>query len=793
MKSLVLCLLLFSSKGLTQQTCQGGYTEYILNANHIRASFFPRGNKFNSGMTGGFQVPYSSGKHQSTMFASSPWIAGFDDAGNLKSTTETYGPAGDVYYAVGPLTSIGTPFPDSICKHFDRAWTVFAEDIIRHRMDYEQDFRLDDTITSIFKWPGNGSTTSLRFNGFELPFVGVQGLAPFVDFNSNGKYDPENGDYPDLLPKSTSEPTPSQMTWMVFNDLLPKEPPWIRRPLRFEIQLTAYAFYCEDHELLNNTIFNRYRFINRGITPIDSLLFGMWTDYDLGCGLDDFVGSDSLRSSEFVYNADVVDGDIGTDCSAGASTYSDQIPPVMSLTYLTPKMHSFIMYSGSADSPVEQYRLLNGEWEDGSPMRPAGDGYNEDAGLSTTRYMFNGDPRDKNSWSAINIMDQGSDVKTVSSVSLPRMNPGMATEVYMAYTFHYDSMADHVGQIGFMQHQLDSLLTYFAWDNSCINSDLCLDDNCVWPGDFNHNGRVDHEDYLVWGVFNTHVGPNRNGLINWRGHNAQDWNHTWEDINAKHADGNGDGVVDMQDIEVHRLNLFLENDDYIATSYYPLGNDLLLSADQGYIDSITNIQVRSSRYFENVLGISFEIEFDTAFFELVGMQSFYPDVPDILRYESQANKNGFYPYAFVETNQESIFIENGFTFCGSSFNGLQLRPGKSAPDSTIIRLRNLKGIDPEGNELHLGSLPLTICRGGFVCSPQPNVPRTVMHPNPAGDEFYIINTEETECILYDVNGRILIRKTVAGPGDSIQVSHLPQGFYIVRVGSTGETLKLIIQ
>ena len=106
--------------------------------------------------------------------------------------------------------------------------------------------------------------------------------------------------------------------WMVFNDVDTLNPSG-HRPIRTEFQVTAFAFHCEDKEWLNNTIFNKYRIIYRGFTPLDSAFFGFWTDYDLGCYSDDFMGSDSARRTEFVYNADMVDGDGGADVSTGVN------------------------------------------------------------------------------------------------------------------------------------------------------------------------------------------------------------------------------------------------------------------------------------------------------------------------------------------------------------------------------------------------------------------------------------------------------------------------------------------
>jgi hypothetical protein len=77
---------------------------------------------------------------------------------------------------------------------------------------------------------------------------------------------------------------------------------------------------------LNNTFFNSYKIFNRSVLAADSLFFGTWTDYDLGCSEDDFIGSDSVRNTEFVYN-DISDGDENHDCISGQSAYPGT-PPV---------------------------------------------------------------------------------------------------------------------------------------------------------------------------------------------------------------------------------------------------------------------------------------------------------------------------------------------------------------------------------------------------------------------------------------------------------------------------------
>jgi hypothetical protein len=345
-----------------------------------------------------------------------------------------------------------------------------------------------------------------------------------------------------------------------------------------------------------------------------------------------------------------------------------------------------------------------------------------------------------------------------------------------------------------MFENIDSLRKInLHWGLPCVRHELCLDNECVWPGDFDNNGIVNHEDYLAWGALNGETGGQRNGLISWRGHYSEEWEDAWYDVNARHADGDGNGEVDLRDIEVHRLNHLLVNDNYHPQSHYPLGDDIILSADQGFSDRIRNLQVKTRRPIDNVLGISYEIEFDTALFEQVNIHSFQPDVTNGLIYNAPIYKRSYYPYAFVQSNQQNISIEEGFIFSRSVIYALQLRPGKTAPDSTTIRLRNLKAIDSEGNDLNLGSQPLIVYRDGFVSNSFPGKPYTEVYPIPASDELYILTSEQTECMIYDLHGRLVLQKTISERGDSFRVADLAPGLYVLQVTATGETLKLVIQ
>lgn len=793
-KNLLLLILFLPNFLSAQLGYPGSFNEYYLNANNIKAAFYPRGNKFADGVDGGFLVPYPSKKRLSTIFASSVWIGGFDGVGNLKHGVEEYPVYSRLDFSVGPLTSIGVPYPDSISMHFDTVWNVFAEDVLRHLEDYQTDFIVDDTIPNIFGWPGRGNKFFKQFNGFELPNSEYPHWAPFRDMNSNGLYDPDLGDHPILNPQNTGDFLPDHMMWMVFNDVDPGDTiGGNSRPLRFEFQLTSYAFNCQDNEILNNTIFNKYKIISKALHPVDSVFFGMWTDFDLGCSEDDFVGSDSLRSTVFIYNADDIDGNTDNNCTSGADTY-DGVPPVQSLTFIHPQMHAFSGLEHSASNPMKEYNILNGLWGDGTPIRPAGNGHNQDDQIAPTRYYFNGDPRDPSAWAAINILDDPTDFKYTPSVSLGRMDPGSIREIYLAYTYHHHPDSSHLGQITVMQENIDSLLRMdLSLNSPCTSTPLCLDNDCVWPGDIDNNGFVDQRDFVMWGAFKDITGAQRNGLISWRGHYGEEWSESLEGINARHSDANGDGIIDSLDIDVIKENFNSVNQFYEGHEYPPAGSDIVLNASP-YIHEtgrIFQFSISAGKDLENILGLGFEIEFDTSTYIQGNNWVYWPE--DSLRsFQVSGTNHTGYPYAsIVNTNHEGVVVDSGFFLLGTFGVAFRLKPGVPIPDCTTIRLRNLKAIDSEGNDLHLGSMPLVVCKEGVVSIEDPPVSKTKVFPNPTNGTLYIQSEVPTGIRLYSIDGQLLRHQEVSADNDFMDISTFPPGLYILRIMATGESVKVV--
>ncbi|HTP80806.1 MAG TPA: hypothetical protein VMM57_10440, partial [Bacteroidota bacterium] len=136
--------------------------------------------------------------------------------------------------------------------------------------------------------------------------------APYTDVNGNGVYDPGT-DIPGV-------PGADCTMWHIMNDSDPTRAYNFGGclPMGMEVQRTIWAY--NQSGALGNTIFIKYKMINKSGAKVDTMYTTQWADPDLGGALgynDDFVGCDTTRSLGYVYNGEPVDGFYGRAVPAG--------------------------------------------------------------------------------------------------------------------------------------------------------------------------------------------------------------------------------------------------------------------------------------------------------------------------------------------------------------------------------------------------------------------------------------------------------------------------------------------
>jgi hypothetical protein len=225
----------------------------------------------------------------------------------------------------------------------------------------------------ILTWPAHGDP------GY------AESLAPFVDVNNDGRYNPADGDYPDIKG--------DQCLFFIFNDRFNAHTETQSESIGLEVHGMVYGFDAPDDEALNNTVFMHYKFINRSGNDYDSTYIGLWTDWDLGYMNDDYVGCDVQHNACYAYNG------LNYDGSGEPNAYDSIIPAQVVAVLNSPDdlgMTGFMFFSngyGPMGDPrygEDCYNYMQSRWLDGNHLQFGGDGYPHYGVGSECNYMYPG-------------------------------------------------------------------------------------------------------------------------------------------------------------------------------------------------------------------------------------------------------------------------------------------------------------------------------------------------------------------------------------------------------------------
>lgn len=309
----------------------------------------------------------------------------------------------------------------------------------------------------IKNWPAHG----------DISLGQAQNLAPFIDINQNGIYEPEQGEYPSF-----------PGTRCLLNITHQHENDFEYKGLGVELHSYIYAFDCEDS--IKEVIFYKSELFNRTSRNYDSLAVGVFNDYDLGGYNDDYVGTHVETGMIYAYNGDNYDDDQG-----GASGFHDSLPTIGNLFLKGVKFpnnliddeigvsphqtingfgfndgivdnehktleHSFVVGNGASISSdpttSEQYfNYLNGKWRFGETLYYGGTGFQGSTSVTTipAKYMYpgNSDPLHYGTngidpsfeWSEESINNPPGDRRILGSFGSTPLNAGEKLEYHFAY------------------------------------------------------------------------------------------------------------------------------------------------------------------------------------------------------------------------------------------------------------------------------------------------------------------------------------------------------------------------
>jgi hypothetical protein len=338
-----------------------------LNVNNLNVRMMVHGDMWFDPATYQPHCKFPANDQRSLHIASALWMSAMDPGGNLHVSSQTYRQFGSDYWP-GPLDGSGGLDYATSAK-WAKLWKVTRDEIGYHKTNATR--TVSSTPTSILSWPAKGNVYAAGKAG--TPLTVDREMAPFVDLDGDGVYEPLNGEYPDFRGDAA--------LWWVFSDYGPTHTETNGVPLQVEVHAMAYAY--KRSTPIDNVVYYDYTIENRSSVDYSQFRMAVWDDVDLGYYLDDYICFDSARRMGIVYNATNDDGASAgyPDGSYGAN------PPASGITMIRVPGDA-----GTSFVPMGSFTNYNNDASpQGNPVLPAEyDNYMRARMKSGTHFQENG-------------------------------------------------------------------------------------------------------------------------------------------------------------------------------------------------------------------------------------------------------------------------------------------------------------------------------------------------------------------------------------------------------------------
>lgn len=456
MKTTLLTLMVAATIGAPACAQIPFLTMDSININKINASVLVHGDMWWN--PANYTVPmctFPNGTKKSIGGPGAIWMSGYDGSGTLHVAAQTYRQNGNDYWP-GPLSD-----PDTLTYHTSHDWARIWK-INRSDIEYFLSFSSHTTANTppmILTWPGKGSAYA-KGNG-DVALTVATDMAPFVDINSNGVYEPLLGDYPDIKG--------DQALWWVFSDNGPAHSQTNGKPLKVEVQAMAYAY--SRGTLIDNVVYYDYTLVNRSGNTYNNFRFALHADIELGYFLDDYVGFDSSWRLGIQYNSTADDGSLG---GHPAGSYG-QSSPVVGVTFVSlpgdagtthVPAGSFIYYNDDASIMGNPATDTQYNYNMRSRMRN-GQQFRNDFAMGIgpgplVNYVFPGDPADNSQWSECAANDPSGDRRFILSSNDFTLPSGSSQHIVMALVTTDTGRHNACGTTGFSYNDI-KIVADTAW------------------------------------------------------------------------------------------------------------------------------------------------------------------------------------------------------------------------------------------------------------------------------------------------------------------------------------------
>lgn len=420
------------------QIIYGQQNQSVLNGNSISALLYDEGRFFHDFPHNGWGYKIA-GEITPLIYSGGLWFGGTNQTGDLKLASQLYGIHREFYR--GPFSTTGQYMDTAYVYAYESGiWTVEKSDIIYHIDNYNQPGYT--APEAILNWPGNGN-----------PSIGVAvQLAPFVDVNNNGVYEPYEGDYPCIKGDVAAYQIMHEDREHMSSG---------GEKIGIEIHLMAYQIQASNY--IDSTTFIDVMVINRGENLYEDFKTTFYLDPDIGFPEDDYIGSAPDKNLIYAYNGLPYDPGQGTPIlnsitALGIVSLNKEVE--YSGLFFRDDMAPSTDY-GSPSSPEDFWNYMNGKWRDGTEWTNGNGGY---GGGTPIQHFFDGNPYLGTGWTELDADGNGTsnqvgDRRFFITSKGEQFYPG-DTLVYN-YAIILNQQGDHLENVQGLLNYADSIQQYF--------------------------------------------------------------------------------------------------------------------------------------------------------------------------------------------------------------------------------------------------------------------------------------------------------------------------------------------
>jgi Secretion system C-terminal sorting domain len=324
----------------------------------------------------------------------------------------------------------------------------------------------------------------------------------------------------------------------------------------------------------------------------------------------------------------------------------------------------------------------------------------------------------------------------------------------------------------------------------------CPNDS-VWPGDINQDKTVNLIDgiYLA-AAYNDSGIPRVNPSLNWTPQYALDWVNSFSSgSNHKHADGDGNGKVELLDAAAIAQNFNLTHaksasSNIIANTIY---DPEITFGTPSYVavNTIVNVPISLGNTIKKVLGtnaVLFKIDTDPNYIDGSTLQ-FIPNAGII------TNTNDIVLTQYKDVANADLYIafvkKNNGSFSGNGLMGqFNFKIKATAPiGNTNLYISNEQLYGPKMQPQGVLAGPFKTLNIVLGLKQYGQISNIHITPNPFSSSFSVSNDKLISTYeVMDMTGKIILKKNVNANNFNVNTETLNSGIYFIKMFVDGKVV-----